>query len=117
MLSLFTEYYRHHGGVTEKTAVAWEWALDKVSDERLMWAARQIVEEKGRTFFPTPNEVKAYLSDAVEHGRSTKFLTPGEEGVGDAVAEWYRNGGPARLREKNTELAKQFPLTRGNLFG
>ena len=43
------------------TASAWHWALSDVSDERLEYAAKRITREPGRTFFPTPNELRAFL--------------------------------------------------------
>lgn len=43
------------------TATAWHWALQDVSDDRLEWAAKRLVREPGRTFFPTPNELRAFL--------------------------------------------------------
>lgn len=116
MLAMFHELYPTRN-VGVETAVAWEWALAKITDERMMWAAQQLVSENsGRTFFPTPNELMAYLSNAVEHAMPHKRLNDGNESVDTAVYDWYRDGGPARMRAENTEKAKHFPLTKGNLF-
>jgi hypothetical protein len=37
-------------------------ALDDLNDAGFQWAAERLLKEKGRQFFPTPNEVRAYLA-------------------------------------------------------
>ena len=60
LLAYFHELYPTRE-ITESTPEAWRWALTDVSDARLQDAMQRIVREPGRTFFPTPNELRQHL--------------------------------------------------------
>lgn len=62
-LALFQELYPITE-LTDLTAEAWAVALDDVDDMAFVWAARRLLREEGRRYFPTPNEVRSYLATA-----------------------------------------------------
>jgi len=93
-LALFSELYPTRD-ITNLTAEAWEYALADVGDRGFVWAADKLLREPGRTFFPTPNEIRGHMS--VYRGRVTDS-GPSRIGAGDGlelitemqVAEWNR---------------------------
>lgn len=66
--------------MTELTADAWLWAMQDVRDETFEWAAEKVVREQGRTYFPTPNELRAHVK-AATNVYDTPRLASGDEGV------------------------------------
>lgn len=57
LLHYFRELYPTRE-FSDFTLDAWCAALDDLTDEQIAEAGRRIVKESGRTFFPTPNEVR-----------------------------------------------------------
>ena len=82
-LALFQELYPTRD-ITGLTAEAWEYALADVGDRGFMWAADKLLKEPGRTFFPTPNEIRAHMT--VYRGRATDS-GPSRISAGPDVAE------------------------------
>ena len=82
-LALFSELYPTRD-ITNLTAEAWEYALADVGDRGFVWAADKLLREPGRTFFPTPNEIRGHMS--VYRGRVTDS-GPSRIGAGPDVAE------------------------------
>ena len=112
MLGLFAQLYPRDE-LEKETAVAWEWAMEGISDDRMLWAARQITDEPGRRFFPTPNELKGYLP---HQGNRPRVITasPADDEHWSDEAIQKRN---AMLREENgklnAEYARRFPAVWG----
>ena len=80
-LALFSELYPTRD-ITNLTAEAWEYALADVGDRGFVWAADKLLREPGRTFFPTPNEIRAHMT--VYRGRVTDS-GPSRIGAGDVL--------------------------------
>ena len=97
-----------------ETAIAWEWALEGVTDASMMWAARQIVDEQGRKFFPTPNELRSYLPGRTPQPRMITGSKRDDDEHWSEEAIQKRN---AILREVNgklnAEYARRFPAVWG----
>lgn len=81
-LALFQELYPTRD-ITGLTAEAWEYALADVGDRAFEWSADKILREPGRTFFPSPNEIRSYMSST----RRTTTDGPSRISAGPDVAE------------------------------
>ncbi len=84
-----------------------------MTDPGFSWAADRVLKEQGRTFFPTPNELRAHMRNDV--GAPSPRLANPDDVVGMSVEEWYANGGASQLAEKNAkinaEYARKYPQT------
>jgi len=95
-LALFHELYPTRE-ITSLTADAWMIALHDVDDLRFSWAADRVLKEQGRTFFPTPNELRSHLAGTLPTRRiDGPALEDGEQPVthdelpADVREEWNR---------------------------
>lgn len=93
-LALFQELYPTRD-ITTLTAEAWEYALSDIGDRGFMWAADRLLKEPGRTWFPTPNEIRAHMHTGrgrVTEGPSRLTAAPDTaEPISAAqAAEWQR---------------------------
>lgn len=115
-LALFHELYPTRE-LTDLTLEAWEYACADLTDPGFGWAADTLLKQPGRTFFPTPNEIRAYLPVTGNTPRPVPSLRDGndddEHWSEDAIQR--RN---ALLREengkRNAEFARKFPDVWGN---
>lgn len=116
-LGLFHELYPTRE-LTDLTAEAWQVALADVGDGNFEWAARRLLTEPGRTYFPTPNEIRQQLGSQQPHQRRLTGVREDQDTVDRAVDEWYAGDGARRYAEanraRNAELEKKFPHTWGN---
>lgn len=112
-LAIFHELYPTRE-VSEFTLEAWDIACADMTDPGFGWAADHLIREPGRTFFPTPNEVRAYLPSRGTFTPAVQSLGDGEEDHWSEEAIQRRN---ARLREENgklnAEYARRFPAVWG----
>lgn len=100
-LALFQELYPTRD-ITGLTADAWEYALADVGDRAFEWSADKILREPGRTFFPTPNEIRSYMSSTrrtTTDGLSRISAGPdvAEPVTAEQEAEWNRVKASLRL--------------------
>lgn len=117
MLAMFHESYPTRP-LTAKTGRVWEALMRDVDDDLLLQAARVVANQPGRTFFPTPGELRACLAtfqppmpDSEDllrrisalgtHNPNTGWIYPRVERVreafGAAVAQAYGLIGPRLL--------------------
>jgi hypothetical protein len=83
-LALFQELYPTRE-LTDMTGEAWGIALSDVDDQTFTWAAQRILKEGGRTFFPTPNEIRAY----VHNPERTIGRLPSNDPVAKGIDTFY----------------------------
>jgi hypothetical protein len=120
VLALLHEYYPNRP-LSPNTLAAWRLAFVDIPDADLSAAVMLVAKQPGRTFFPTPGEIFAVLTEKIapppteellrsiqqlgfytpQHGWINPRVDAVRECFGDAIASAYGYVGPGRLYSDN----------------